>query len=156
MSRLRFLCVTFLFTTLLSLRAEKIDNRNFAIDTYNPTPNEIQLAEQRARRYWEKHAAKFGPNPVFLAIETSKIFPGEVQNLWPKLINSETTASFFSHGLDKQTYSSLELHGIMIFDIRTSHFVSNRGFISVDTPPLGRLARFDNYIVRYIGFGNWG
>jgi hypothetical protein len=156
MSRSEFLTIAFLLTALLPLRAEKIDNRNFAIDTYTPTPNEIRLAEQRARKYWEKHAAKFGPSPVFLAIETSKIFPGEVQNLWPKLINSETTASFFSHGLDEQTYSNLELRGIMIFDIRTSHFVSNRGFISVDTPPLGSLARFDNYIARYIGFGNWG
>jgi hypothetical protein len=156
MSRSEFLAVAFLLAALLPLRAEKIDNRNFAIDTYTPTPNEIRLAEQRARKYWEKHAAKFGPNPVFLAIETSKIFPGEVQNLWPKLIRSETTASFFSHGLDEQTYSDLELRGIMIFDIRTSHFVSNRGFISVDTPRLGSLARFNNYIARYIGFGNWG
>ena len=145
-----------LLTTLRPLQAEKIDNRNFAIDTYYPTPNEIRLAEQRARKYWEKHASRFGSNPVYLAVETSSIFPGEVQGLWPKLINSETTSSFFSHGLDKQTYSSLELRGIMIFDIRTSHFVGNRGFISVDTPPRGSLARFDTYIARYIGVGNWG
>lgn len=156
MSRSEFLTSIFLLTTLLALRAERIDNRNFAIDTYYPTPNEVRLAEQRARKYWEKHAAKFGPNPAFLAVETSKIFPGEVQDLWAKLINSETTASFFSHGLDQQTYSNLELHGIMIFDIRSAHFVSNRGFISVDTPRLGGLARFDNYVARYIGFGNWG
>ncbi len=156
MTQLGLLFFALLLTTLQPLHAEKIDNRNFAIDTYYPTPNEIRLAEQRARKYWEKHAAKFGSNPVYLAVETSKIFPNEVQGLWPKLINSETTSSFFSHGLDKQTYSNLELRGIMIFDIRSSHFVSNRGFISVDTPPLGRLARFDVYIARYIGFGNWG
>ena len=155
MNRRRFLFFAILLTTWQALGAEKIDHRNFAIDTYYPTSNEIRLADQRARKYWQKHAAKFGSNPVYLAVETSKIFPSEVQGLWPKLINSETTASFFSHGLDQQTYSNLELHGIMIFDIRTSHFVSNRGFISVDTPPLGRLARFDNYIARYIGFANW-
>jgi hypothetical protein len=90
----------------------------------------------------------------YLAVETSKIFPGEVQDLWPKLIDSETTASFFAQGFDN--YSNLQLRGIMIFDTRTSHFVSNRGFISVDTPPLGHLARFDNYIARYIGFANGG
>jgi hypothetical protein len=89
----------------------------------------------------EKHAARFGSHPVYLAVETSRIFPAEVQDLWPKLINSETTASFFAQGFDN--YSSLELRGVMIFDTRTSHFVSNRGFISVDTPPLGHLARFD-------------
>ncbi len=142
MSRRRFLFFAFLLATWQPLGAEKIDNRNFAIDTYYPTPNEIRLADQRARKYWEKHAAKFGSNPVYLAVETSKIFPSEVQGLWPKLINSETTASFFSHGLDQQTYSNLDLHGIMIFDIRTSHFVSNRGFISVDTPPLGASGAF--------------
>jgi hypothetical protein len=82
MSRSEFLAIAFLLTALFSVRAERIDNRNFAIDTYYPTPNEIRLAEQRARKYWEKHAAKFGSNPVFLAIETSKIFPGQVQDLF--------------------------------------------------------------------------
>ena len=156
MSRFRFLCFACLFLALPALRAEKIDNRNFAIDTFYPTPNEIRLAEQRARNYWAKHAARFGSNPAYLAVEASKIFPGEVQDLWSKLINSETTGSFFSRGPDQQTYSSLELIGIMIFDTRTGRFVGNRGFISVDTPPLGRVARFDGYIARYIGFGNWG
>jgi hypothetical protein len=156
MNRLGLLFFALLLTTVQPLRAEKIDNRNFAIDTYYPTPNEIRSAEQRARKYWEKHAVRFGTNPVYLAVETSKIFPGEVQDLWPKLMNSQTTSSFFSHGIDKEPYSNLALLGIMIFDIRTSHFVGNRGFISVDTPPLGHLARFDNYIARYIGFANWG
>jgi hypothetical protein len=155
MNRLGFLFYVVLFFALPTLRAEKIDNRNFAIDTYYPTPNEIRLAEARARNYWAKHAAHFGSNPVYLAVKTSKIFPGEVQLLWPKLINSETTGSFFSHGPDQQTYSSLQLIGIMIFDTRTGHFVGNRGFISVDTPSLGHIARFDDYIARYIGFGNW-
>jgi hypothetical protein len=156
MSRSGFFFFAFMVATFQPLHAEKIDNRNFAIDTYYPASNEIQIAEQRARRYWAKHATRFGPDPAYLAVETSKIFPGEVQELWPKLINSETTSSFFSHGLDKQTYSNLELRGIMIFDIRTGHFVSNRGYISVDTPPRGRVARFDKYIARFIGVGNWG
>jgi hypothetical protein len=77
MSRLGFLGFAFLFLALPMLHAEKIDNRDFAIDTCYPTPN-------------------------------------------------------------------------------TGRFVSNRGFISVDTPPLGHIARFDEYIARYIGFGNWG
>jgi hypothetical protein len=78
--------------------AEKIDSRDFAIDTCYPTQHEITLAEARARRFWAKHSSRFGAEPRFLAVETSKIFPGEVQNLYPKLIYSETTASFFSHG----------------------------------------------------------
>ena len=139
-----------LLTALPGLRAEKIDNRNFSVDTYYPTPNEVQLAEQRARKYWAKHAGRFGNNPFYLAVQTSKIFPGDVQGLSPKLNHAETTASN-----RRRSYSYLELKGVMIFDIRTGHFVGNTGFISVDTPPRGGVARFDDYIARYIGFGNW-
>ena len=143
----------FSLAMLPALHAERIDNRNFAIDTCFPTPNEIQLAEGRTRAYWAKHAARFGPEPRFLAVETSKVFPGEVQDLWPKLINSETTASFFSYGDKTNTYSNLQLLGIMIFDTRTGRFVSNQGYISVDTPPRGSVARFGSYVARYIGWG---
>jgi hypothetical protein len=143
----------FFFTMLPALHAEKIDNRDFAIDTCFPNPNAIQLAEGRARTYWARHAARFGAEPRFLAVETSKVFPSEVQNLWPKLINSETTASFFSYGNKSNTYSNLQLRGVMIFDTRTGRFVSNQGYISVDTPPRGSLARFGSYIARYIGWG---
>ena len=83
---------------------------------------------------------------------TSKIFPSEVQLLYPKLINSETTASYFSQR--RGGYSNLQLKGIMIYDTRTGHFVSNYGFISVDTPQRGRVARFDDYLARFVGRGN--
>jgi hypothetical protein len=130
-----------------------IDQRNFAIDTYYPTPNEIRLAEQRARNYWAKNANRYGSNPVYLAVETSKIFESEiVQDLWPKLINSQTTTSFFAKSPGKR-HAEVDLKGIMIFDTRTGTFVSNRGFVSVDTPSRGRLARFGDYIARYIGTG---
>jgi hypothetical protein len=116
----------FFLPALSNLRAEKVDNRNFAIDTYYPTPNEINLAETRARRYWQKNAARFGPEPVYLAVDTTKIFASEiVQDLWPKLINSQTTTSFFASSLTKQGYT-LNIECIMIFDTRTGHFVSNR------------------------------
>jgi hypothetical protein len=148
-----YLLFAFSFTVPAIVRAERIDNRNFAIDTCFPNPNAIQLAEGRARAYWAKHASRFGAEPRFLAVETSKVFPSEVvQSLWPKLINSETTASFFSHG-KRNSYSNLQLLGVMIFDTRTGRFVSNQGYISVDTPPRGSVARFGPYIARYIGWG---
>jgi hypothetical protein len=133
--------------------AEKIDHRNFAIDTCYPNQNEIRVAEDRAKRFWAKHSSRFGTDPRFLAVATSKVFPAEVQNLWPKLINSETTGSFFSHGLESGTYSDLQLTGVMIYDTTTGHLVSNQGYISVDTPPRGRVARFGPYLARYIGWG---
>src|ERR1700719_3623735 len=114
MVRTACLILAFLLTTLPTLRSERVDNRDFAIDTCYPTPNEIQLAEARAGRFWAKHASRYGPEPRYLAVETSKIFPSEVQDLYPKLINSETTASFFSHGLKDNSYSNLQLLGVMI------------------------------------------
>ena len=153
MSRTYSLFFAFFLLILPALHAERIDQRNFAIDTCFPAPNSIHLAEGRTRVYWAKNASRFGAEPRFLAVETSKVFPGEVQDLWSKLSNSETTASFFAHGLKNNTYSNLQLLGIMIFDTKTGHFVSNQGYISVDTPPRGSVARFGSYIARYIGWG---
>jgi hypothetical protein len=150
MIRMACLVLAFLLTALPTLRSENVDNRDFAIDTFYPTPNEIQLVEARAAKFWAKYASRYGPELRYLAVETSKIFSGDVQDLSPKLINSETTASFYSR---KRTYSNLELFGIMIYDTKTGRFVNNQGYISVETPPRGRAARFGSYIARYIGTG---
>jgi hypothetical protein len=147
------LLFAFTLNVLPTLHAEKIDDRNFAIDTCYPTQNEIQLAEGRARSYWAKHASCFGVEPRFLAVGTSKLFPGAIQDLYPKLMYSKTTASFVGRGDHKGSYSELNLHGIMIYDTKTGRFVSNQGYVSVDTPPRGGVARFGPYIARYIGWG---
>jgi len=101
--------------TLGCVAKNSVDYRNFAIDSYFPTPIEIRLAEARARNYWNRNASRFGPEPMYLAVETSKLFT--YPSLYPKLINSETTASFFFHG--NRTHSKLELLGIVIYDTKT-------------------------------------
>jgi len=131
--------------------SDGFDNRNFAIDTYFPSTNEIQLAEGRARNYWARNGARFGPEPRYLAVDTSNLFP--YGGLYPKLINSETTASFFSHGVESNTYSNLVLTGVTIYDTKTGHVVGNQGYVSVDTPNPGEVARFGNYTARWIGTG---
>jgi len=141
--------------TLGCVEKSSVDYRNFAIDTYFPTPNEIRLAEARARNYWSRNASRFEAEPRYLAVQTSTLFPGEIQDLYPKLINSETTASFLGRGDHKGSYSELDLHGIMIYDTKTGHFVSNQGYVSVDTPPYGGVARFGQYMARYIRTGSW-
>jgi hypothetical protein len=154
-SPLRFVLVVLLLVVGFGPRSsgEMIDQRNFAIDTYSPGPNEIRFAEQRARNYWAKNANRYGSNPVYLAVETSKIFESEiVQDLWPKLINSQTTSSFFSKSPGKH-HAEVDLTGIMIFDTRTGTVAGNRGFVLVDTPMRGRVARFGDYVARYIGTG---
>jgi hypothetical protein len=136
--------------------AGSVDRRNFSIDTYTPTPNEVQLAEQRARTYWEKHRARYGSDTVYLAVQVSKVFSTEiVQNLWPKIINSETSGSFFSKGKSHNPASDLDLSGVMIFDTRTGHFVGHQGYVLVDTPGRGKSAHFGDYVARYIGTGRF-
>lgn len=132
---------------------DSVDHRNFAIDTSSPTPNEIQLAKGRATNYWKRNASHLGPETRYLAVEASKLFPANIQELYPKLINSETTASFFGQG--GGSYSDMEFSVVMIYDVKAGHFVSNQGYVCVDTPPLGRMARFDDYMARYIGTGSW-
>jgi hypothetical protein len=149
MSRIALICICLFIQGCAA--SKSVDYRNFAIDTYSPTQNEIQLAEARARNYWNRNGARFGPEPRYLAVETSKVFP--YGGLYPKLINSETTASFFAHGSESNTYSNLELKGITIYDTKTGHVVGNQGYVSVDTPNPGGVARFGEYIARFIGTG---
>ena len=154
MGRLAFLLFACVFPVLPTLQAEKIDRRNFAIDSYYPTSNEIQIAADRAKRFWDQHAWRFGPEPRYLAVETSNLFPSDIlQDLWPKLMNSETTASFFAHGREQGAYSSLDLFGIMIYDTKTGRVVGRQGYVLVDLPSRGTVARFGDFMARYVGTG---
>ena len=144
------LLICFCATILSCAERDGVDHRNFAIDTCFPTQNEIQLAAGRTKSYWEKHASSFGPEPSLLAVDASRPFPGEIQDLYPKLINSQTTASFFGQG---GSYSELDLHGIMIYDTKSGQFVSNQGYVCVGVPGRGSVAQFGSYIARYIGWG---
>jgi hypothetical protein len=127
---------------------DKVDNRNYAFDTYYPTANEIQLAQQRAQRYWRKNSQRFKTATKYLAVYATSVVQGDVnQDLYAKLINSETTSSFF------ETYSSLNASCIMIYDTATNRFISNFGYASVDLPPRGSIAHWDDYTARYIGWG---
>ena len=121
--------------------------RDYAFDTYYPTPNEIQLAQKRAQRYWAKNSQRFKNPTKYLAVYATNIVQGDInQDLYAKLINSQTTASFF------ETYSTLNASCIMIYDPATNSFVSNQGYASIDLPPRGAIAHWDGYTARYIGW----
>jgi hypothetical protein len=125
-----------------------VENRDFAFDTYYPTPNEIGLAQQRAERYWRKNSQRLHSTTPYLAVYTTSIVQGDVnEDLYPKVIDSQTTASFFA------TYSTLDAKCIMIYDAEKNRFVSNLGYASLDLPPRGAVARWDGYTARYIGWG---
>ena len=131
---------------------DTVDSRDHAIDVYYPNPHEIQLAQNRVSGYRQNNSARLPPATRYLAVSAARVLPYEIQDLWPKLINSETTASFFAHG-KKLTYSNLDAYCILIYDTAANRFVSNRGFVTVDLPPRGSIARWDGYMARYIGTG---
>jgi hypothetical protein len=113
----------FLWLLLFGCAAsDRVDDRNFAVDAYSPTPNEIKLAQQRAQHYWDNNSHRFAKPTRYLAVATSSISGG---NIYPKLIKSETTASYF--GQDSQT-PSLRASCIMIYDTAANGFVSNSGY----------------------------
>jgi hypothetical protein len=127
--------------------SEKAQNRDYAFDTYYPTPNEIQLAQQRAQRYLAKNSQRLKKPTRYLAVYATSVVQGDVnQGLYAKLINSQTTTNFF------ETYSSLNASCIMIYDTATNSFVSNQGYASVDLPSRGTIARWDGYTAKYIGW----
>jgi hypothetical protein len=81
------------------------------------------------------------------AVYVTSIDQGDVnQDLYSKLINSQTTTNFF------ETYSSLNASCIMIYDTTTNSFVSNQGYASVDLPSRGAIAHWDGYTAQYIGW----
>ncbi len=74
--------------------SDRVDNRNFAFDTYYPTANEIRLAEQRVQRYWQNNSQRFPNSTRYLAVYTTGVLQADiVQDLYAKLFSSETTAS---------------------------------------------------------------
>jgi hypothetical protein len=142
-----FLCVLLLLSGCTL--SDKVDDRNYAVDAYSPTPNEIQLAQQRAQHYWQKNSQRFESPTKYLAVPATSVLQGDVvQNLYPKLIHSETTASYFSQSDDTELNATC----IMIYDTAAHRFVSNSGYLSVELPPRGSVARWESYMARYIGW----
>ena len=126
--------------------ADKVDNRNFAVDTYYPHRNEIHAAQQRVQLIVKTIRKDPQVQHGFLPVSTTSV--GHiVQDQYPKLLNSDTTLSFFRHA------DSVELNAscIMIYDTVANRFVSNSGYVSVDLPPRGSVARWDFYVASYIG-----
>jgi hypothetical protein len=151
MNRLFCFLACLLVIGCTSLNSNRVDRRNFAIDTYFPTPNEARLAESRGRAYLAQNGSGAASATPYLAIDAAIIFPEDVQDLWPKLINSETTASVFAHGTEDLSYDDFVLYGVVIFDTRTGRLVNGGGYTVADLPARGEIARFESYFARFIG-----
>jgi hypothetical protein len=148
--------VSFAVAMLLSacgtMNSAKVDNRDFAVDTYYPASNEIRLAEQRAHQYWQKNSGRLGAEPRYLAVEASTLLAAELSAEFSiKLDRSQTSGAYFTQGISSNSKQGLS--GVMIFDTQTDRSVGPIGYIIVDTPSRGRIVRVADYMARYIGAG---
>jgi hypothetical protein len=139
-----------LLIQVCALYAQKVDLRNYAIGGYDANPNEMRVAQKRASRYWQKNGSRIGDKVLYLAIEAAAVMPGDVvQPLWQNMINAQTGSGF----LLPTAWDLGKMHCVMIYDPRIASFVTKRGFLVVETPCVGTLARFDDYIALYIRTG---
>jgi hypothetical protein len=128
------------------------DKRDFAVDTYFISANEMQMAERHARQYWQKNVSRFGTEPRYLAVTASSILAAELSAEFSvKLDRSETSGAYFTQGISSS--SKQGLHGIMLFDTQTDRSVGSQGYILVDTPSRGQVIHLAQYTARYIGGG---
>jgi hypothetical protein len=134
-----------------SLYPSRIDNRNFAVDTYPLGSTLMERAALRAQRFWVKHAARYGSEPNLLAVEAYTVDNGELGvEFSVKIDHSETTASASQFGVQNDSQS---VTCVMIFDTKTGRLYNTAGYIFVDTPSIGTIIHVDNLVARYIGRG---
>ena len=146
----------FVLATLLSacgtINSTKADKRDFAVDTYYPRTNEIQLAERHARQYWQKNATRVGAEPRYLIVPASSLLAAELNAAFSiKLDRSETSGEYFTQGISSS--SKQGIRGVLIFDTQADRAVGPQGYIIVDTPSRGQVVRVADYTARYIGGG---
>ena len=140
-------------TACSDLNSTKVDKRDFAVDIYYPAANEIRLAQQHARVYWQKNGSRLGTEPHYLIVTASSILPAELNAEFSiKLDHSETSGPYFTQGISSS--SKQGIHGFIIFDTQTDSAVGPQGYILVETPPRGEIVRVADYTARYIGAGN--
>ena len=142
-----FTLLAFLLVQASTLSGQKVDLRNYVIGGYDANPNELRLAEQRARRFWQKNEARVGEKARYLAIEAASVMPGDIiQPLWQNMINAQSGSGF----LLPSAWETGQMHCVMIYDVRSSGFVTKRGYLVIETPHPGSLARFGDYIALFV------
>jgi hypothetical protein len=124
---------------------------NLAIDTYTPPANASQLAESHAKAYWAKHGSEVGRSARYLAVESYPVDPGDIPDLYQKLVTSPGVNS--SDLEEYETNSDLDISCVNIFDTKLGRLVGNSGYAVVDLPSRGRVAQFGPYSAIFVGFG---
>lgn len=133
------------------LFAQEVDTRNYAIGGYDATINEARIAEVRAWRYWLKNRDRLGAKAHYLAITSAAVMSGDVvQVLWKNMINAQGASGF----LLPTAWNPGRMRCVMIYDTQNARFATDHGYLVVETPHRGTLARFGDYIALYIDTGS--
>jgi hypothetical protein len=135
-----------------TLFAGQIDSRNYVVGTYDATINESRIAEVRVWHYWLKNRDRLKVQARYIAIVAASVMPGDVvQLLWENMINAQTGSAF----LLPTEWNPGRMRCVMIYDTEKSRFVSQHGYLVIETPHRGTLARFGDYIALYIDTGSF-
>jgi hypothetical protein len=148
---LALILATVLSSGCADLYPSRVDNRDFALDTYSLSPPLIERASSRAQRFWAKHSARYGADPNLLAVEAYLVDMGELGvSFRTKLDHSETSASAFQAGIQTDAIS---VTCVILFDTKTNKPYTDTSYIFVDTPSIGTVIHVGNLVARYIGRG---
>jgi hypothetical protein len=135
-----------------TLFGQQVDARNYAVGNYDATINESRIAEIRVWRYWLKYRGRLGVKVRYIAVAAAWVMPADVvQILWQNMINAQTGSGF----LLPPQWSPGRMRCVMIYDTENSRFVSQHGYLVMETPHRGTLARFGDYIALYIDTGSF-
>jgi hypothetical protein len=125
------------------------NSRDYAVTTWEASPQELELARKRARQYLARnHGAAAGVS--LLAVEVGSVYPGEVQNLWAKLSHSQTSTSAYAQRRG-QTFT---LWCIVLVDRSTQLPLTSHGYLLANTPAQGAIAQIGGHRALYIGAGS--
>ncbi len=143
--------ILLLIVQCTNLLAQNLDTRNYVLGSYDANSNEIRIAGQRVKRYWQKNGSKLGERGHYLAITVADVMPAEVvQPFWHNMINAQTGSGV----LLPMAWNPGKMRCIMIYDTQRSNFVNVHGLLVIETPHRGTLARFGDYIALYIDTGS--
>jgi hypothetical protein len=119
-------------------------------------PAEQAAAQKRVDRYLAhlKPAEKERlANVEYIAVEATTVPVGEVPGLANRIVTGRARGETSITSSDPHEVLAANAKFIMIFDPKTGQPLSQEGYISIETPPKGKMGIFGGYSALYIGTG---
>jgi hypothetical protein len=135
-----------LLTGCVTRDSRTSDSRDYAITRCEIQPGEIEVAQNRARKYLSRHATE----ARLLAVQADSVSASEIQDLWVKLGRSETSSSAYAQWRNRCP----KLWCVLIVDRSTQLPLTNQGYVLANTPARGTIAQIGARRALYIGTGS--